>query len=1092
MENTFSKRFKLLNERQRLAVETTEGPVMVIAGPGTGKTELLALRVAHLLQEGLTLPQGILCLTFTDNAALNMRERLQKLIGEDAYRVQIFTFHSFASYIMGRFPEYFWGGASFVLADDIARAEIFERLFKSLPHGHVFSSFHPAEGFVYLRDVKERIRHIKNGGYTSKEYGTITEALLKEYEEVNHLFKLWPDGRLSIKRLPEFKELENTLKERKDTTSMLLYKALMQALLEAEEINKTEPIASFKKKYLVSNGEVVLLKDFHNKDKLLALAEMYREYEKEMEEKGYYDFDDMILSVSHVLKENAFARTLLEEEYHYIMIDEFQDTNEAQMDLVRFLTGGAVHEGRPNILVVGDDDQAIYKFQGAEVSHLMRFRESLYQDVTTIVLDKNYRSTKDVLSLARKVVVQGKGRLENHFEDIKKDLTPMNSELKEGSVSVKLFETDGEEYAFVARKIKETMLASEKGDDIAVLARGHKELRALIPYLERAEVPFEYTKKANVFDEVHVRELVMLSEYLSSFMENTSTKKHLFPEIISFPFFGISRKTLFELSVTVKREHEDWLASATKSSDDRLRKTSEKLIDLAGDAKTMPLLQFLKKVIEETPFKDFYFSKELLHDGPSDYIKFLSSLRTFLDAISLYKEGEMLTAKDVGTFVDLHKTHDVSLNSLSISVKKKGSIKLMTAHASKGLEFGSVFIISAKDTLWAKGRRGSKVPLPFPLKALLEPAGDDVDDFLRLFYVALTRGKHSVYVTSHAEVLRFVSPFVDRETEGKESSKRAENESDTESKNASTSKNADKNDSEEEIFESALSLFKAPLVEDEKEILHKLVEGYQMPVTHLQNFCNVLEGGPLYFLEQNLLRFPQPMNPSAVFGSAVHKVIEEMVKYKKYNAGENSPLERLLLFFDKELSKGRLPKAEEEREKKRGHTFLKDFYNNKKDFFLVSDIVEADFSKEGVVIDGAHLTGKIDFLRKEEGGKRGYTVIDFKTGDSYNAWNEAKLSEYEKHKLHKYRQQLIVYKLLLEGSKSYQEGAESLSLFFVEDKVSEGLSLHVSEEETKEMKELLKVVYKKIVSCDFPDISSYEKSFKGVLQFEKDLREGKI
>lgn len=1070
MEDTFLKRFNNLNDKQKLAVETTEGPVMVIAGPGTGKTELLALRVAHILKEGLSSPQGILCLTFTDNAALNMRERLQKLIGEDAYRVQIFTFHSFASYIMGRFPEHFWEGSAFVLADDIIRAEIFEHIFKSLPHDHVFSSFHPAEGFVYLRDVKERIKHIKNGGYTSKEYSVVTEALLKEYEEVSALFKLWPEGRLSIKRLSEFTELRGALGARGDTTSLLLHKALMQALLEVEEINKTEPLADFKKKYLVSDGETVLLKDYHNKDKLLALAELYALYEKEMMSRGYYDFDDMILSASHTLRENAFVRTELEEEYHYIMIDEFQDTNEAQMDLVRFLTTSAVHEGRPNVLVVGDDDQAIYKFQGAEVSHLMRFRESLYKDVATIVLDKNYRSTKDVLSLARKVILQGKGRLENHFEDIKKDLTPMNSSLKEGTVSVRLFETDGEEYAYVARKIKEALLANEKGDDIAVLSRGHKELRALIPFLERAKIPFEYTKKANVFEEVHVRELVLLSEYLSSFMENTDTKKYLFPEIISFPFFGISRKTLFELSVMVKREHKDWLACGSESDDEKLRRICEKLIELGGDAKAMPLMQFLKKLIEDTPFKEFYFSKESLKERPSDYTFFLSSLRTFLDALSLYKEGEMLTAKDVVSFVHLHKAHDVPLTAESLSVKKSGSVKLMTAHASKGLEFGSVFIISAKDSLWAKGRKGSKVPLPFPLKTLLEPAGDDVDDFLRLFYVALTRGKHSMQVSSHAEVLRFVSPFLEEKNGAEESYSRGAEE-------------------EGEMIESFLSLFEAPLEKDEKEILCKLVEGYQMPVTHLQNFCNVTEGGPLYFLEQNLLRFPQPMNPSALFGSAIHKVIEEMVKHKKYNAGENAPLERLLLFFDKGLAKGRLPKEEEEKERRRGHIFLKDFYKKKKDFFLATDIVEADFSKEGVLVDGAHLTGKIDFLRKEGDA---YTVIDFKTGDSYSAWDEAKLSEYEKYKLHKYRQQLICYKLLLEGSKSFKEGAGDLSLFFVEDLEAAMLALPISEDEVEEMKTLLSAVYKKIVSVDFPDISKYEKSFKGVLQFEKDLREGEI
>ncbi len=1069
MEDIFTERFAKLNERQKEAVLTTDGPVMVVAGPGTGKTELLALRAAHIMREGLATSQSILCLTFTESACLNMRQRLTKFIGEDAYRVPIFTFHSFASYVMGRFPEYFWGEASFSLADDIVRAEILESLFKALPRGHPFASFHPSEGFVYLRDVKERMRHIKTGGYTAQEYALVTGALIKEYEGVNHSFSLWPEGRLGVKRLSEFEELVKSLESRTDTTSVLLAKALQSALMRAEEEGKTEALSDFKKKYLIADdvGNIVL-KDFHNKEKLLALSEFYTLYENEMKKRGYYDFDDMILSVSHVLRDSATVRMTLEEDYQYIMIDEFQDTNEAQMDLVRQLTSSPYHEGRPNVLVVGDDDQAIYKFQGAEVSHLMRFREKLYRDVKTIVLDKNYRSTSEVLSVARKTILQGKERLENHFPDIQKDLTSQNKDLSKGEILVKLFGSDGEEYAYVARKIKELILSGVEANEIAVLARGHKELRALVPFLTRADIPHEYQKKANVFDEVHVRELIMLSEYLASFMEEERNKDYLAPEIFSFPFFSITRKSLFELSLRVKKEHMDWLTCASESADVHLAKTARFLIEMGAEAKTLPLLQFLKKLIEETPFKEFYFSKKRLTERPDEYVEFLTSLRTFLDAFALYKEGELLTAKDVAAFVSLHKAHDVPLTVDSLTVKKKESIKLMTAHASKGLEFSAVFILSASDSLWVKGRRGSKVPLPFPLRPLLEPVGDDEDDFLRLFYVALTRAKHSLFITAHESLIRFASPYASISPQGVEE--------------------VENSDEKSVTLESVLSLFTKPLEDDEKAILHKLVEGYKMPVTHLQNFCNVLEGGPLYFLEQNLLRFPQPMNASAVFGSAVHKVTEEMVKHKKFNAGESATLERLLAFFDAELAKGRLSAAEAKREKERGHLFLTRFYEKQNDFFLASDQVEVDFSKEGVVLDGAHLTGKIDFLREENGT---FSVIDFKTGDSYKHWGEGD-TDYEKLKLHKYRQQLITYELLLEGSHHFKGEVKSLALSFVEDEKSVHLVLDASVEEKEDVKKLIGAVYKKITSCDFPDISKYEKNFKGVLAFEKDLREGKI
>lgn len=1082
-EDIFRQRFEKLNKKQREAVETVEGPVMVIAGPGTGKTELLALRVAHILREGLATPSSVLCLTFTENACLNMRERLIKLIGEEAYRVPIFTFHSFSSYIMERFPEYFWDAASFTLADDIVRAELLETIFKKLPYGHPFASYHPSEGFVYLPDVKERIRHIKNGGYTGEEYEAVTKSLIQEYAEVNKLFSLWPEGRLSIKRLDEFSELESALSDRSDTTSKLLVKALRDALDEARENGKTEAVGSFKKKYTVSEDEQVALKDFHNKDKLEALAELYLLYEKEMYEEGYYDFDDMILRTSHALRDNSIMRTVLEEEYQYILVDEFQDTNEAQMDLIKYITSSPLHEGRPNVLVVGDDDQAIYKFQGAEVSHLLRFRDSLYRDVKTIVLGTNYRSTKEVLSFSRNVIVQGKDRLENHLSEMSKELESGNSNLPESHIEKIVFASVAEENTYIAGRIEKALASGVEGSEIAVLARGHKELQGLTPYLVRANIPFEYSKKANVFDEVHVRELILLSEYLSSFLEGASNKDYLLPEILSFPFFAISRRSLFLLSLEVKKgkhngeerddekkklhaSYNDWLLAASESADPHVKKVAEFLIQMAGIAKSEPLLSFLKKLIEESGFKEYYFSDHKLREKPDDYVTFLSSLRTFLDALAEYKHGTTLVASDVAAFVDLHKNHHVALISSSPSVKKKNSISLLTAHAAKGLEFSTVFIVSARDDIWIKGKRGSKVPLPLALKPLLEPAGDNEDDFLRLFYVALTRAKHDLTITSHENMIRFLPQ------EG-----------------SSSQVTEQLAVSEEEMLESALSFFAEPYQKDEKEILQRLVEGYQMPVTHLQNFCNVTEGGPLYFLEQNLLRFPQPMNPSGVFGSAVHKAIEAIVLHKKYNGGELLPLARLLAVFDAELAKGRLGVLEEKKQRERGRKLLTKYREKEAGFFEGSDEIEVNFAHEGVVVDGAHLTGKIDFLRK---GKDGYMVLDFKTGDAYESFNEGKLSDYEKHKLHKYKQQLIVYELLLTHSKKYTGPVASLALSFVEDTERGLLTLTVTEKEREDMKKLLGKVYAKIKACDFPDISSYEKNLSGVLAFENDIREGKI
>ena len=195
----FEERYALLNERQKAAVDTLDGPVLVVAGPGSGKTELLSLRVGNILRRSQVSPHNILCLTFTENGAINMRERLVSLIGGDAYRVSIFTFHAFCNHIISRYPEYFWKATHFQQASDITRAEIFEELFSSLPHKHPLASFHPEKGFVYLRDVIDRIKHIKSYGYTAEEYMSVLSELPKEYEAINDILTLWPE-RLSIKK----------------------------------------------------------------------------------------------------------------------------------------------------------------------------------------------------------------------------------------------------------------------------------------------------------------------------------------------------------------------------------------------------------------------------------------------------------------------------------------------------------------------------------------------------------------------------------------------------------------------------------------------------------------------------------------------------------------------------------------------------------------------------------------------------------------------------------------------------------------------------------------------------------------------------
>ncbi len=232
------------------------------------------------------------------------------------------------------------------------------------------------------------------------------------------------------------------------------------------------------------------------------------------------------------------------------------------------------------------------------------------------------------------------------------------------------------------------------------------------------------------------------------------------------------------------------------------------------------------------------------------------------------------------------------------------------------------------------------------------------------------------------------------------------------------------------------------------------------------------------------------MNPSGVYGSAIHKAIEEIVMYPKFHGGETAPLAYVLTVFSKELARGRLPSHEVIKQSTRGETVIQRLYEMTKGMFSQDDAVEVDMKNEGVTLGGAHIIGKLDFLRVKD---KHYEVVDFKTGKAFRSWDEAK-TETDKIKLHKYRQQLIVYKLLLENSIHYKDmPVGKLSLWFVEEENFVELVLDAGDVEIARTRSLVEAVYKKIVTLDItPDISKYGETYKGLLAFEDDLIEGKI
>lgn len=1107
---TFEERYKALNQAQKKAVDTIDGPVMVIAGPGSGKTELLSLRVGNILKVGTAKASSILCLTFTETAARNMRERLETLIGPDAYRVAIYTFHGFCTDVIGRYPEYFFNATHFRPASDLAQSEILEKIFERLPHKHVLGGYHPERGYAYLKECQSKIKDIKKGGLTPLRFKEIIEENAKVFPKLNAILVEYIPERIGKDSYLAFVAMKKEFEKTKTNLGVMYASSIQSALENADATEKNTPLSVWKSDITGKDDDGKrVFKDSLAVEKLLALGDVYQMYQDALHSNGYFDYEDMILQVVEALKKHVTLRTELEEMYQYILVDEFQDTNNAQLSLVKAISSNPVHEGRPNVCVVGDDDQAIYKFQGAEISNIHSFKE-LYNDVEVIVLTENYRSTQKVLDFARAVVVQGVNRLETRYREIRKDLVAKNIKLDVGEIHTLAFPTQEEEYAYIAQEVAKHLKNNVPAKEIALIAREHKQLILLLPYLDALAVPYTYTRKENVFDERHVQELIVLCRFLSTVGDTKYERDDLLPQILAFPFWGLNRIAIWRIAEQAKRENISWLSAMEKSDDEKIAELAKFLIELGIASQTTPLEIILDTLIGSkeipltgespdddelidlrqgrepagsgsltlattftSPYKSYYFGKDTLKENASSYIHFLSSLRVFMRALREYKEGEALRAHDVGDFVDMHTSYNIPLINETPFAHNENSVQLLTSHGAKGLEFAYVFVVSVNDAIWAGSKKGSK--LSFPINLPLTGAGDNEDDFIRLFYVALTRARHTLYLTHHKSPLRFLSV-----------SELPETKTDVETIDAPG------------LLAHGLSVYQAPpFAKDERALLQKVVEGYMLSPTHLNNFLDLTKGGPMMFLEQNLLRFPQAKSASSVYGSAVHKALEDAHVVARKD-GKLPKLEFILASFVRELRYGRLQDFEEEKLRSRGEKVLSSYYELKKDEIKAGHQVEINFSKQSVLLDGALLTGKIDKVIEDE--DKNWVVVDLKTGKGFSAWDEPGQSVYDEIKLHHYRYQLMMYKLLVESSRDYMNHkVTSGVLEFTEEevggKIQELLLSFEDKEVTSELsrfKKLVVAVYKKIAELDFPDTSKYGETLEGIKEFEDDLIAGVV
>ncbi len=918
----FKNAYAKLNPRQKEAVDAIEGPVMVIAGPGTGKTGILALRAANILAKTDTAPENILALTFTESAAANMRERLVALIGSAGYYVDIATFHSYANRLIQEYPEYFPEITGSRNATDVDQISILREI---LTAGD-FEELKPwGDKFFYVDDITASIKAVKQEGYGPAEYRKL--VLLRRREAG----KLRPRaGRAG----------------RPGRTKLAYEKALADIRKNAE------------------------------------LAEIYAAYEAELRRRKLYDYEDMILIVSRALAGNKNFLLEAQEKAQYILVDEHQDTNGAQNRLLELL---ASFHPRPNLFVVGDEKQAIYRFQGASLENFLYFRKK-YPRAKLVYLTDNYRSTQGILDSAQSLI-------EHNAATIR---APLKARLAGRGRPVEIAETETPEgeYFHLAEEIKKLLAGGVPPAEIAVLYRENRDAEPAAEVLERAGIPVTIESDRNLLSDPDIQKLLRLLRAVDEFGDDEKLAAALHVDFLGIPPLDVWKL----LSARAARRGKPLLrllsdrpalAEMELAAPDKLRGFLESLEHWRQASRNENLLVFFENFIRESGF----LAHILKHPG---YFEKTGKLNALFAEIkeAAGRRGDY-TLRDFMAYLTILSEHRVPIRARA--AYEPNRVRLMTAHRAKGLEFDYVFILDAADGKWGNKRRRQKIKLLF--RTAVEASElEKNEDERRLFYMALTRARrHAVVLlcrrnadgrtTAPSQFLEEIRPELKTVNQVEETAEKAALRRDLQF--------APRRDS-------------GPRIAD-REFLRALFRERGFSVSALNNYLEC----PWKYFYVSLLRLPQAETPSQLYGSAVHAALQKFFAARA--AGESADKKYLLARYAEALGRMPLAPGDAARLLKQGRAVLTAYHAHYSESWNYRTLTE--YKIKGVALSpDVVLNGKLDKL-EFAGAPDEVIVVDYKTKqpESRN-WIEGKTASSRGD----YFRQLVFYKVLLDGEKKFR------------------------------------------------------------------------
>jgi len=997
-----------LNDRQRLAVDAIDGPVMVIAGPGTGKTQILAARIGKILLDTDALPENILCLTYTDAGTIAMRRRLQQFIGADAYKVNIHTFHAFSNVVIQDNLSLF-EKSSLDPISELEQIDLLKKLIDTLPKNHPLKR--------YRGDVYFEINNLRSLFSSMKREGWTPEYIIGKIDEY------------------------------------------LADLPNRDEYIAKRAVGNFKKGDLRTDK---IADEKEKMDKLRAAVNEFTRFQELMRSRNRYDFDDMINWVIRVFEENKNLLSAYQEKFQYVLVDEYQDTSGTQNKLVHLLIG---YWDKPNVFVVGDDDQSIFRFQGANVENMLDFAGAWTKDLLTVVLTGNYRSTQPILDVSKTLISRNEERLVKKIDGLSKELVTSKEALigLDHPPVIREYHSVKDEMAGITYAINDLLQQGIEPGRIAVIYKENKYGEELAGYLRLKNIPVYSKRSINILAHPFIRKVLLLMRYLNAEHDIPYGGDEMLFEILHHDFYGIPPIEIAKLTVEVnRRRYNNEDCSIRKLLYDRAQAPAKDLFDagfnpamksmsgviesLIAGVPNLTLQQLFEQLINKTGILDHVMKSE-------SKIALLKLLTAFFDFIKDESARDpLLSLKQFIAVTDLMEKENIPLPLTQVTGNEQG-VNLLTAHGSKGLEFEYIFFAGLNASSWEKKRKpGGGYKLPDTM-FLSSATGSDEEELRRLFYVALTRAEEHLFLS-----------FARFKNDAKELEPSMFIAEIQEAHALPVEKISFTAEQQMEFETLQLSASRPVIEEAEAGFIDSLLEKFVMNVTALNSYLAC----PLGFYYRNLIRIPAGKSEATEFGSAVHHALEKLfAKMLKAEPKKFPPEDEMVADFSWYMRRHRENFTREafERRMEYGEEVLRNYYRKYVNNW--NTVVSVERNIRGVVVNGVPLKGKLDKL---EFSGREVNVVDYKSGDIDKALPKMKAPNDKDPLGGDYWRQAVFYKMLVDHYEQKDWTVVSTEFDFVEpDKKKEYRKekITILPQDLETVKQQLVSVWEKIQARDF-------------------------